>query len=41
MIVLIALVVIVTLAGIRTANQIRNSFNNSDMREMMKDQPKN
>jgi hypothetical protein len=41
MLVLIALVVIVTLAGIRTANKFKNSFNNSDLQEMMKDVPKN
>jgi hypothetical protein len=41
LLVLIALVVIVTLAGIRTANKFKNSFENSDLQEMMKDMPKN
>jgi hypothetical protein len=41
LLVLIALVVIVTLAGIRTANKFKNSFENSDFKEMMKDMPKN
>ena len=40
LLVLIAIFVIVTLAGIRTANRLKNSFDNSDLQEMMKDMPK-
>lgn len=41
LLVLVAIVVIVTLVGIGTANRIKNSFDNSDLQEMMKDIPKN
>ena len=40
LLVLIVIFVIVTLAGIRTANRLKNSFDNSDLQEMMKDIPK-
>jgi hypothetical protein len=41
LLVLVAVVVIVTIAGISTANKLRNSFDNSELQEMMKDMPKN
>jgi hypothetical protein len=40
LLILIVIFVIVTLAGIRTANRLKNSFDNSDLQEMMKDMPK-